>query len=76
MLSRYHVCDARALQVSTIISFSLVAGREIKPSNVSGVNRKSDEPNRIPRLFFFFFCANDSINFNPGPIRSNNGIRY
>lgn len=55
MLSRYHVCDARALQVSTIISFSLVAGREIKPSNVSGVNRKSDEPNRIPRLFFFFF---------------------
>lgn len=54
MLSRYHVCDARALQVSTIISFSLVAGREIKPSNVSGVNRKSDEPNRIPRLFFFF----------------------
>ena len=56
MLSRYHVCDARALQVSTIISFSLVAGREIKPSNVSGVNRKSDEPNRIPRLFFFFLC--------------------
>lgn len=66
MLSRYHVCDARALQVSTIISFSLVAGREIKPSNVSGVNRKSDEPNRIPRLFFFFFLRQRLDKFQSG----------